>query len=223
MRAGVMMIDLHTTPTANGYKASIMLEEAGLPYRAINYNLVQGEHLRPEYLAINPVGRMPAIVDHDPLDVDPADGAAKRGAPLNVYGTAAILLYLAEKTQRFMPVTLSGRAQVYQWLGIISSDIGPAYSGQFVFSVMAPEKLPWAIGFYDKLCTRLVQTMEQQLGKTRYLAGEDYTIADMIAYPVPLLSMKRYPGNLDAYPNIARWAEQVGARPAVQRGMKVPS
>ncbi len=207
------MIDLHTTPTANGYKASIMLEETGLPYRAINYNLVKGEHFKPEYLAINPVGRMPAIVDND------ASGAA----PISVYGTAAILLYLAEKAQRFMPATPAGRASVYQWVGIVSSDIGPAYSGQFVFSVMAPEKLPWAIDFYDKLCTRLVKTMEQQLGISRYLAGDDYTIADMIAYPVPAVSMKRYPGNLDGYPNIARWAGEVGARPAVQRGMKVPA
>ena len=207
------MIDLHSTATANGYKASIMLEETGLPYRAINYNLVKGEHLKPEYLAINPVGRMPAIVDH-------ADGG---NAPIPVYGTAAILLYLAEKTGRFFPQDPATRARVYEWVGIVSSDIGPAYSGQFVFNVIAPEKMPWAMEFYDKLCTRMVQTLEQRLGRSRYLAGDDYTIADIIAYPIPAVSMRRYPGNLDAHPNLARWAAEVGARPGVQRGMKVPA
>lgn len=206
------MIDLHTTATANGYKASIMLEEVGLPYRVHDYNLVKGEHLRPEYLAQNPVGRMPMIVDHD-----------VPGAPLAVYGTAAILLYLAEKTQRYLPVGLAERAKVYEWVGIISSDLAPAYSGQFVFNVIAPEKIAFAIDFYNKLCTRMLQPMELQLGKTPYLAGADYTIADVIAYPVPAVSMKRFPGNLEAYPNIARWAAVVAARPAVQRGMRVPS
>jgi len=207
------MIDLHTTPTANGYKASIMLEEVGFAYRVHNYDLVKGENLKPDYLALNPVGRVPAIVDHDLSD----------GAPVSVYGTVAIALYLADKSQRFMPATAAGRAKVYEWLGIVSSDIGPAYSGQFVFNLIAPEKIPFAIDFYNKLCARMVQTMELQLAKTTYLAGPDYTIADVIAYPVPLMSMKRFPGSLDDYPNIARWAELVGARPAVQRGMKVPS
>jgi len=207
------MIDLHTTATANGYKASIMLEEVGLPYQAINYNLVKGDHFKPEYLAITPVGRMPAIVDHD----------SGGRAPVSVYGTAAILFYLAEKTGRFFPTDLATRAKVYEWVGVVSSDIGPAYSGQFVFNVMAPEKLPWALEFYDKLCTRMVKTLEQRLGQSRYLAGDEYTIADVIAYPVPAVSMKRFPGNLDAYPNLARWAAEVGARPAVQRGMKVPA
>jgi len=207
------MIDLHTTPTANGYKASIMLEETGLTYHAINYNLVKGEHLKPDYLAITPVGRMPAIVDHD----------AGGGAPVSVYGTAAILFYLAEKTGRFFPKDVATRAKVYEWVGVVSSDVGPAYSGQFAFNVMAPEKLPWALEFYDKLCTRMVKTLELRLGQSRYLAGDDYTIADMIAYPVPAVSMKRFPGNLDGYPNLARWSKEVGARPAVQRGMKVPA
>ena len=208
------MIDLHTTPTANGFKASIMLEETGLPYRVVNYNLVAGDHRKPEFLALNPVGRVPAIVDHD---------AAGSAAPLSVYGTAAILLYLAEKTQRFLPAKPRERAKVYEWLGIISSDVGPAYSGQFVFNVMAPEKLPWAVDFYNALCDRMVATLELQLSQTRYLAGPDYTIADMIAYPVATVSMQRWPGNLERHPAIARWVADVGARPAVQRGMQVPA
>jgi GST-like protein len=207
------MIDLHTTPTANGFKASIMLEETGLPYRVVNYNLVAGDQKKPEFLALNPVGRVPAIVDHDVPGND---------EPLSVYGTAAILLYLAEKSQRFLPDRPRPRAKVFEWLGIIASDVGPAYSGQFVFNVVAQEKQPWAIDFYNKLCDRMVATMELQLSKSRFLAGEDYTIADMIAYPVAAVSMLRWPGNLDGHPHIARWAADVGARPAVQRGMQVP-
>jgi GSH-dependent disulfide-bond oxidoreductase len=205
------MIDLHTTPTANGYKASIMLEETGLPYRVHDYDLTKGEHLAPAYLAINPVGRMPTIVDNE--------GA---GAPVTVYGTAAILLYLAEKSGRFLSRELASRARVYQWVGIVASDIGPAFTGQFVFNVLAPHKDAWAIEHYNKLCARLLAPMEAQLARTPYLAGDEYSIADIIAYPVAANSMKRFPGSLDGHPNIARWAAQVGARPAVQRGMAVP-
>ena len=133
------MIDLHTTATANGYKASIMLEEVGLPYRVVDYDLVKGEHMKPEYLALNPVGRVPTIVDHDAAD-----------GPVSVYGTPAILLYLAEKTGQLLPTRPAARAKAYEWLGIVASDIAPAYSGQFVFNVIAPAKDPWAIGFYDK-------------------------------------------------------------------------
>jgi GST-like protein len=206
------MIDLHTTATANGYKASIMLEETGLEYRVLDYDLVKGENFKPEYVAITPVARMPAIVDHD----------VAGGPPVSVYGTAAILFYLAEKTGKLFPADARVRAKVYEWVGVISGDVGPAYSGQFAFNVMAPEKLAWAIQFYDKLCTRMVKTLEVRLGESRYLAGDEYTIADVIAYPVPAVSMKRFPGSLEAYPNLARWAAEVGARPAVQRGMKVP-
>jgi GST-like protein len=204
------MIQLHTVPTANGFKASIMLEEVGLPYDVRTYNLVKGEHFSPDYLALNPVARLPTIVDD-----------SSGPTPVIVYGTAAILLYLAEKTGMLMPEDLAGRARVYQWLGIISSDVSPAYSGQFVFGTLAPEKLPWAIDYYDKLCLRMLKPMDQQLGLTRYLAGSDYTIADVIAYPVAAVSARRFPGNLDGFPNIARWAAEVAARPAVQRGMTV--
>ena len=205
------MIDLHTTATANGYKASIMLEEVGLPYRVIDYDLAKGQHMVPGYLALNPVGRVPTIVDHDPP-----------GDPVAVYGTSAILLYLAEKTARFLPTSARERARTYEWLGIVSSDIGPAYSGQFVFNIIAPEKDAWAIDFYDRLCLRLLAPMESRLAASRFLVGDTYTIADVIAYPVAAVSMKRFPGGLDAHPHIARWAAEVGERPAVQRGMKIP-
>ncbi len=206
------MIDLHTTATANGYKASIMLEELGLEYRVHDYDLTKGEHLRPEFLAINPIGRVPAIVDHDSVGYE----------DVVVCGTAAILQYLAEKTGRLMPSDLAGRARVHQWVGIVSSDVGPAFSGQFVFNVIAPEKHPWAIQFYDNLCLRMLNAMETQLGRSQYLAGSDYSIADIIGYPVAAVSMKRFPGNFDSHPNIGRWAAEVASRPAVQRGMKIP-
>jgi GST-like protein len=156
------MIDLHTTATANGYKASIMLEEVGLPYR------------------------------------------------------------VAEKTGKLLPASPAARAKAYEWLGIVSSDLAPAYSGQFVFNVIAPDKNAWAIDFYDRLCLRLLGPLESRLGTSRFLAGDSYSIADVIAYPVAAVSMKRFPGGLGAHPHIARWATEVGARPAVQRGMKVP-
>lgn len=205
------MIDLHTVPTANGYKVSIMLEELGLPYRVSRYDLVRGENFKPEFLAMNPVGRLPVIVDHT---IDP---------PLTLYGTVAILLHLAEKTQRFIPSSAAARALVYEWLGIISSDIGPAYTGQFVFNVVAKEKLPYAIEFYDRLCLRMIHSMELQLGKSEFLAGDNYTIADILGYPVAAMSMQRFPGNFAAHPHIGRWAATIAARPAVQRGMKIPA
>jgi GST-like protein len=209
------MINLHTVATANGYKASIMLEEVGLPYTVREYDLVKGENLTSEFLSLNPVGRLPAIVDHDVHETS-------AGKPLSVYGSAAILLYLAEKTDQLVPRTAWARAKTIEWIGIVSGDVGPAYSGQFVFNIVAPEKIPYAIELYNRLCLRMVATLEQQLAKTHYLVGDEYTIADIIAYPVATVSMQRFPGNLDAHPNLARWAAEVGSRPAVQRGMKVP-
>lgn len=205
------MIDLHTVATANGYKASVMLEELGLPYRVTAYDLLKGENFKPELLAINRVARLPVIVDHE-----------VEGGSISIYGSAAILQYLAEKTGRLMPPAGRARAKVIEWLGIISSDIAPAFSGQFVFNVVAQEKQPWAIAFYEKLCLRMAQTLEDQLSTSEYLAGDDYTIADVLAYPVATVSMKRYPGSLADHPHLSRWAATLSARPAVQRGMRVP-
>jgi glutathione S-transferase len=207
------MIELHTVPTANGYKVSILLEELQWPYEVVAYNLQKGEHLTPAYLSRNPVGRLPMIVDKDPALRE----------PLSLYGTMAILVYLAEKSQCLLPATQPARARVFEWLGIVSSDIAPAFTGQFVFNVLMPEKIPAAIAFYDKLVTRLLGPMELALGRSEYLAGPDYTIADIIAYPVAAVSMQRFPGNFEQHPHIARWAALVGGRPAVQAGMRVPA
>jgi GST-like protein len=207
------MIELHTTPTANGYRASIMLEECGLDYRVRAYDLTKGEHLSAEHLALNPVGRVPTIVDH---------GVAG-GRPAVVYGSQAILQYLAEKTGRFLPADPVARAAAYTWAGVATGDLGPAYSGQFVFGTLAQEKLPVALQHFERLCLRMLGALDVRLRDHQWLAGEQYTIADMLAYPAAAVSAKRFPGNLDAFANLVRWAAEVGARPAVQRGMRVPS
>lgn len=209
------MIDLHTTATANGYRASILLEEMELPYRVRAYDLRKGEHLAPAFVALNPVGRLPVIVDHSSADPNPD--------PVRVYGSPAIALYLAEKSGKLMPRDAHERAAALEWLGIVTSDLGPAYSGQFTFNVIAPEKHEWAIGYYDRLCDRLVAVMERRLAETRYLAGDTYSIADALAYPTVATSMLRYPGDLTGYASIARWARELASRPGVQRGMKVPA
>jgi GSH-dependent disulfide-bond oxidoreductase len=207
------MIELHTTPTANGYRASIMLEECGLEYRVRAYDLTKGDHLSAEHLALNPVGRVPTIVDH----------GAPGGRPAIVYGSQAIVQYLAEKTGRFLPDDPVARAAAYTWAGVATSDLGPAYSGQFVFGTLMQDKVPAAIQHFERLCLRILGALDVRLRDHHWLAGEQYTIADMLAYPAAAVSAQRFPGNLDAFANLARWAAEVGARPAVQRGMRVPS
>lgn len=207
------MIELHLAFTANGYKATVLLEELELPYRVVPCDLTKGEHLSPEFLAMNPMGRIPVLVD--PVSTGES--------PITVYGTAAIALYLAEKVGRLLPTDPRERAAAYEWVGIASSDIGPAYSGQFAFEVMAREKSEWGIAFYRGLCDRFLTVMNTRLASVPYLAGSEFSIADVLAYPIAAISAKRYPGNLDAYRAISRWASEVAARPGVQRGMSVSS
>lgn len=207
------MLELHTTATANGYRASIMLEECGLDYRVRAYDLTKGEHLAPEYLALNPVGRLPTLVDTDV-------GAGRRAV---VYGTHAIVQYLAERTGRLLPADPVARAAAYTWAGFVAGDLGPAYSGQFVFGVLASGKAPYALEYYEQLCTRMLGALDARLASNRWLAGDEYTIADVLAFPTAATSARRYPGTLAAHAHVARWTEAVGARPAVQRGMRVPA
>lgn len=205
------MIDLHTTATANGYRVSIMLEECALPYRVHAYDLLKGDHLRPEFLALHPVGRVPAIVDEP------------EGRRIVVAGTHAILQYLAEKTGRFLPSEPAARAAAYTWAGVASSDVAPAFSGQFTFGVLMPGQAPPALAYFEKLCLRFLAALDARLATATWLAGDEYSIADMLAYPTVAVSAKRFPGNVDAYPHVSRWSAAVGERPAVQRGMRVPS
>lgn len=205
------MIELHLAFTANGYKATVLLEELGLSYRVVPCDLSKGQHLSPEFRAMNPVGRIPVLVDP----------AADAGDPIIVYGTAAIALYLAEKHGRLLPKDPRERAAAYEWVGIAASDIGPAFSGQFTFEVMAPEKDAWAIAFYRGLCDRFLAVMEARLARVPYLAGGEFSIADVLGYPIVAMSALRYPGNVDAFPAIKRWATELAKRPGVQRGMAV--
>lgn len=206
------MIDLYYWPTPNGFKISIMLEEVSLPYKVIPVNIGRGEQFTPEFLAISPNNRMPAIVDHDPPD---------GGAPISVFESGAILLYLAEKTGKLMPSDLRGRYEVTQWLMWQMAGLGPM-SGQLGhFHAYAPEKIPYAIERYRKEVLRLYRVMDTRLADRPFLAGE-YSIADVASFPWAN-GYERYELSIDELPNLKRWMEAMRARPAVARGLAVGS
>jgi GST-like protein len=201
------MIDLHYWPTPNGWKVSILLEETGLPYRLVPVNIGRGEQFKPDFLAISPNNRMPAIVDHDPPG---------GGAPVSVFESGAILVYLAEKTGQFMPTDLRGRYEVLQWVMWQMGGLGPMAGQAHHFRQYAPEKLPYAIDRYTKEVNRLYGVMDKRLADREYLAGA-YSIADMAAWPwvVPWANQGQ---QIEEFPNLKRWFEAVKARPAVERG-----
>lgn len=204
------MIDLYYWPTPNGLKISIMLEEVGLPYKVIPVNIGRGEQFKPEFLAISPNNRIPAIVDHDP---------AGGGAPISVFESGAILLYLAEKTGKLMPQDLRARYEVTQWLMWQMAGLGPM-SGQLGhFRSYAPEKIPYAIERYTKEVLRLYRVMDTRLADRPFLAGE-YSIADIASFPWAS-AYERYELSIDELPNLKRWLEVIRARPAVARGLAV--
>ncbi len=203
------MMDLYWVPTANGQRAAIMLEETGEQYTLRPVDMMQGEHLAAEYLAVNPLGKVPTIVDHS--------------SGITVYGTMAIALYLADKNGVLLGDTHAQRAQVYQWAGIIASDLGPVFTGQFIFNVMAPEKLEFPIRYFNDQITRLLKVLDKQLAGNTYVTGETYTLADALGYPIAATSAARLPDGLSDYPHIQRWGELVGARPAVVRAMALRS
>jgi GSH-dependent disulfide-bond oxidoreductase len=197
------MIDLYYAPTPNGHKMTLFLEEAGLPYRIRPVNISQGDQFKPEYLAISPNNKIPALVDHDP-----ADG----GEPIAMFESGAMLLYLAEKTGRFIPSDLRGRLEVLKWLFWQVGGLGPMAGQNGHFNVYAPEKLPYAITRYVNETNRLYGVLDHQLEGREFIAGA-YSIADMAAYPwiVPHESHKQ---RLEDFPNLKRWFETVAARPA---------
>ncbi|MDI3283256.1 glutathione binding-like protein [Polyangium sp. 15x6] len=204
------MIDLHFWPTPNGRKISIMLEEVELPYRVIPVNIGRGDQFKPEFLAISPNNRMPAIVDHEP------EGG---GAPISVFESGAILVYLAEKTGRFLPKDARGRAETLQWLFWQMGGLGPMAGQAHHFRIYAPEKIEYAIDRYTKEVNRLYGVMDKRLSDREYLAG-DYSIADMAAWPW-VVPWKAQGQNLDDFPHLKRWFEAIEARPAVERGRAV--
>jgi GST-like protein len=203
------MIQLYTWATPNGRKVSIMLEEVELPYEVHPINIAKGDQLKPEYLAINPNNKIPAIIDSDGPD----------GKPLKLFESGAILMYLAEKTGKFLPQEMVKRYEVIQWLMFQMGGVGPMF-GQANYFYRLEEKVPFAIERYYKEAIRLYKVLEQTLGRRDYLARE-YSIADIATYPW----VGRHGGHnvkLEDFPNVKRWFDVISQRPAVKRGMAVP-
>ena len=204
------MIDLYYWPTPNGWKISIMLEETGLPYSFVPVNIGKGEQFLPGFLAISPNNRMPAIVDHAP---------AGGGAPIAVFESGSILLYLAEKTGEFLPRSLSERYQVMQWLMWQMGGLGPMAGQNGHFLLYAPEKIPYAIERYGKEVDRLYGVLDAQLARTNaYVAGAVYSIADMAIFPW-VRTHKAQQVDLEKFVHVQRWYQSLFNRPAVKRGL----
>ncbi|MGH8766783.1 MAG: glutathione binding-like protein, partial [Burkholderiales bacterium] len=198
------MIDLYYWPTPNGHKITIFLEETGTPYNIIPVNIGAGDQFQPAFLNISPNNRIPAIIDHAPAD---------SGPPISVFESGAILLYLAEKTGRFLPKDLPGRIEVLQWLFWQMAGLGPMAGQNHHFTQYAPEKLPYAIDRYVRETSRLYAVLDKQLADRQFLA-RDFSIADMAAYPW-VVPYQRQQQNLDDFPNLKRWFESIRSRPAV--------
>jgi GST-like protein len=200
------MIDLYYWTTPNGHKITIFLEETGLPHRIVPVNISKGEQFKPEFLRISPNNRIPAIVDHDP-----GDG----GAPISIFESGAILVYLAQKTGKFLPTSLRSRVVVMEWLIWQMGGLGPMAGQNHHFANYAPEKLPYAIDRYVKETNRLYGVLDKRLAQHEFIA-DDYSIADMAAYPW-IVPYERQGQKLEDFPHIKRWFEAVHDRPAVQR------
>jgi GST-like protein len=200
------VIDLYYWPTPNGHKITLLLEETAMPYTIVPVNIGNGEQFRPEFLAISPNNRMPAIVDHTPME---------RGAPVSVFESGAILLYLAEKSEQFLPKDLRGRVEVMQWLFWQVAGLGPMAGQNHHFSRYAPEKIPYAIGRYVNETNRLYGVLNKRLADREFVAGS-YSIADMAAYPwiVPYEAQGQ---SLEDFPHLKRWFQAIKERPATVR------
>jgi GST-like protein len=201
------MIDLYTSPTPNGYKASIALEEMAIPYTVHTVDISQGDQKKPEFLAMNPNGRIPVIVDRDNGD-------------FAVFESGAIMIYLAEKCGQFLPADRVGRSRVIQWLMFQMAGVGPMMGQANVFFRYFPEKIQPAIDRYQNECRRLFEVLDGHLANHEYLAG-DYSIADMANWS--WVRTHRWSGaSVEGLTHLDRWLHTVGARDAVQRGIKVP-
>ena len=205
------MIDLYTWPTPNGHKIHIMLEECRLPYAVHPIDIGAGDQFKPEFLAISPNNKMPAIVDSEGPD----------GKPISLFESGAILVYLAAKTGRFMPRSDRGKFEVLQWLMWQMGGFGPMLGQAHHFRLYAPQKIDYAVERYTKEANRLYGVLDRQLGKTgAFVAGRQYTIADMAIFPWSR-SHANQGVDLADYPSVRRWFDTVAARPAVQRGVQV--
>jgi len=209
------MIDFYYWPTPNGWKVAIMLEECGLPYTMIPVNIGKGEQFTPEFLAISPNNRMPALLDHDGAGGVPGDVS---GAPVPVFESGAILFYLAEKTGRFMPQDPLGRKETLEWLFWQVGNQGPLAGQLSHFVNYAPQDEHYSKQRYAKEYDRCLGVLERRLADRPYILGDDYSIADMISWPWVLIA-KPLGQSLDDLPNVARWRQAVKQRPAVQRAV----
>jgi len=198
------MIDLYYWTTPNGHKITMFLEEAGLAYRIIPIDIGKGDQFDPAFLRISPNNRIPAIVDNTP---------AKGARPISVFESGAILLYLAEKTGKFIPSGLAGRAEVLQWLFWQMGGLGPMAGQNHHFRNYAPEKIPYAIDRYVNETNRLYGVLDKRLADRPFVAGKDYSIADMASYPWTV-SHERQGQDLNDFPHLKRWFEAIKARPA---------
>jgi GST-like protein len=201
-----IMIDLHYWTTPNGHKVTIFLEEAGLPYKIFPVNIGKGDQFKPEFLAIAPNNRIPAIVDHAPKD---------GGAPVPIFESGAILLYLAEKTGQFLSADLRARFDAIQWLFWQMGGLGPMAGQNHHFNIYAQEKIPYAMERYIKETNRLYGVLNKRLADREFIAG-DYSIADMASYPW-IVPHEKQSQNIDDFPHLKRWLEAIAARPAVER------
>jgi len=204
------MIDLYTWSTPNGHKVTMFLEETGLPYRIFPVDIGKGEQFHEEFLAIAPNNRIPAIVDHTPVD---------GGPPLSLFESGAILLYLAEKSGRLQPSDARGRWEMTQWLMWQVAGLGPMAGQCSHFHNVAPEKIPYAITRYEQETTRLFSVLDKRLADRDFLAGGGrgrYSIADIASFPWVRLH-ERLHQELAAHPHLARWVERIWDRPATQR------
>ena len=206
------MIDIYSWPTPNGHKVHIMLEETGLPYRVHAVNIRAGDQFKPEFLRISPNNRIPAIVDHDGL----------RGKPISLFESGAILVYLAGKTGKLLPHDLHQRYAALQWLMWQMGGVGPMFGQANHFRAYSVEKISYAIERYTNEANRLTNILDKRLGEARYLAGGEYSIADIAVFPWMRNADKRGI-NMAEYPYAQRWFGAINARPAVQRALQVLS
>ena len=204
------MIDVYSWPTPNGHKVHIMLEECGLPYRAIPVNIGAGDQFKPEFLAISPNNKIPAIVDPD----------GPEGAPMSMFESGAILLYLAGKTGKFLPAGTTARYEVLQWLMFQMGGVGPMLGQAHHFRGYAPEKIDYAVNRYTNEAKRLYGVMDKRLSRSRYIGGAEYSVADIAVFPW-LRSWKNQGIDWNDHPHLRGWFDEIGARPAVKRGVEV--
>ena len=205
------MIDLYTWTTPNGRKVSIMLEECGLPYNVHKIDIGKGDQFTPEFVAINPNSKIPAIIDSNGPD----------GKPITLFESGAILVYLAQHYQKLLPPDWRQLYHVFEWLMFQMGGVGPMFGQTHHFLRAAPEQVPYAINRYKKETDRLYGVMDTVLATREFLGGNVYSIADIATYPW-VARHEWHKTDLNQFPNVKRWFDAIGKRPAVQRGMAVP-